>query len=69
MKDDALKGVKHKTEEVELEKVTLTPFKHYLPPDVPGDLSIRIYNMSSKKTYVIRIAEVVETTTLPKRKK
>ena len=69
MKDDALKGVKHKVEEVLKEDVTLAPFEHFTPPEVPHDLSIRIFNMSTRKTYVVRIYEVVEFTSLPKRKK
>jgi hypothetical protein len=69
MKDDALKGVKHKKEEVLVHEKTLNFFEHYCPPYVPNDLAIRIYNMSSRKTYVVRIFEVVEFTTLPKRKK
>lgn len=68
MKDDALKGVKHTKQEVLVHEKTLNFFEHFAPPDVPNDLSIRIYNMSSRKTYVVRIFEVVEYTSLPKRK-
>ena len=67
MKDDAIKGVKHKIVEVPKHDVKLGPFDHFLPPEVPHDLSIRIFNMSSDKTYIVRIFEVTELTTLPKR--
>jgi hypothetical protein len=68
MKDDAIKGVRHKVETVERKVQELGPFEHYTPPDVPGDLSIRIFNMSATKTYIFKLYEVVETTSLPKRK-
>jgi hypothetical protein len=68
MKDDAVKGVKHKVEEVRTAEITLKPFDHYTPPPVPHDLSVRIFNMSADKTYIVRISEVVEFTSLPKRK-
>jgi len=66
MKDDAVKGVKHKVEEVPYAERTLKPFEHFTPPDVPHDLSIRVFNMSADKTYIVRISEVVEFTSLPK---
>lgn len=69
MKDDAVKGVKHKVQENDKYDVVLKPFEHLTPPDVPHDLSIRIFNMSADKQYHVIISEVVELTQLPKRKK
>lgn len=69
MKDDAIKGVKHTTLEVLLQDVTLKPFEHFTPEPVPHDLSVRAFNMNERKTYIIKLYEVVETTSLPKRKK
>jgi len=69
MRDDAIDGVTHRQEEVLRHDKTLGPFVHFTPPDVPHDLSVRIFNMSATKTYIVRIYEVVELTQLPERKK
>jgi hypothetical protein len=69
MKNDALRGVKHKVEEVLVEERRLAPFEHFCPPLVPNDLALKVYNMSPSKTYIIKVYEVAEFTTLPKRKR
>lgn len=63
---DALRGVKHK-EGVELvHEKTLPPFSHFTPPEVPHDLTVKLYNMSPNKTYLVCIYEVVDSIKMPK---
>jgi hypothetical protein len=65
-KPDAIKGIKHVQEETLLVEKSLGPFEHHTPPDIPGGLSVRVYNMSQTKTYVLRLYEVVESVKMPK---
>jgi hypothetical protein len=66
MKPDALKGVKHIIAEELRADVTLQPFEHYCPPEVPNSLTIRVYNMDPNRTYIVRIIEVTDSIKLPK---
>lgn len=65
---DAIKGVKHFSDEVPFIEAKLAPYEHLTPPEVPASLSVRIFNMHPDKTYIVRIYEVVESVTLPRRK-
>lgn len=65
---DAIKGVQHITTETVVHHVQLEPYEHLTPHDVPQGLSIKIYNMSPTKVYVVKICEIVESVELPKEK-
>ena len=65
---DALKGIKHHTDEELQHDVTLKPFEHLVLPDSPHSLNVRVFNTDPTSTYVVRIYKVVDSVSMRKRK-
>lgn len=68
MKPDALKGLKHFTDEELEHEVELKPFEKLVLPDSPRALSVRIINLDPNATYRVRISKVAPSVSIRKRK-
>ena len=68
-KPDALKGLKHFTDEELEHDVTLKPFDKLVLPDSPRSLSVRLINLDPNTTYRVRISKVVPSVSMRKGRK
>jgi len=65
---DAIKGVRHLTEEKLFVEKMLVPYGKYAPAEEPNKLSVRVMNFDPGRTYIVRIYEVVESVKMPRQK-
>lgn len=66
---DAIAGIKHHTDEVLVQAIRLEPLERFMTPPEPLRLVCDIRNHDPSRTYVIKVYEVQDSVSLPKRKR